>query len=111
MPPGLPSFTELIHYLPALPPPLAAVHHRALHGSKDRAVFTDQHLLGKHSATDRERGHYRRELMVMRERERQRDEAEAEEVCPGFLQEVAMRNRIDRIRRAARCQRSCGKVV
>ena len=81
----------------------AAVHHRALHGSRGPSVFTDRHLKGNHVASERERNHYRRELMLMRAKELDKEEEEAALVRPSLLQEIRSRNRVDAIRRSARC--------
>ena len=80
----------------------AAVHHRALHGSRGPSVFTDRHLKGNHVASERERNHYLRELMLMRAKELDKEEKEAALVRPSLLQEIRSRNRVDAIRRAAR---------
>jgi len=82
----------------------AAVHHRALHGSRGPSVFTDRHLKGNHVASERERNHYRRELMLMRAKELDKEEEEAAFVRPSLLQEIRSRNRVDAIRRSARAE-------
>ena len=80
----------------------AAVHHRALHGSRGPTVFTDRHLKGNHVASERERNHYRRELMLLRAKQMDEEEEEMALVRPSLLQEIRSRNRVDAIRRAAR---------
>jgi len=80
----------------------AAVHHRALHGSRGPTVFTDRHLKGNHVASERERNHYRRELMLLRAKQMDKEEEEMALVRPSLLQEIRSRNRVDAIRRAAR---------
>merc|ERR1712179_392024 len=82
----------------------AAVHHRALHGSRGPSVFTDRHLKGNHVASERERNHYRRELMLLRAKELDKEEEEAALVRPSLLQEIRSRNRVDAIRRSARAE-------
>merc|ERR1712240_855035 len=44
----------------------AAVHYHQLHATKSPTIYSDQHLLGEHLSTDRDRKHYRRELELMR---------------------------------------------
>ena len=53
-------------------------------------------------ASERERNHYRRELMLMRAKELDKGEEEMALVRPSLLQEIRSRNRVDAIRRSAR---------
>jgi len=52
-------------------------------------------------ASERERNHYRRELMLIRAKELEKEEEEAALVRPSLLQEIRSRNRVDAIRRSA----------
>ena len=57
------------------------------------------------------RRHYLNELSLVKAREVRREKEEMSEVVPGFLEEVRLRNRLDRLRRACREQISADQEV
>jgi hypothetical protein len=85
--------------------PPAAGHHRALHGSRAPCVLPCGERQTTAQRLDATRGHYRRELALLRARSAAREEEEAAAVRPGLMQDIRDTNehqaRLGRIGRAA----------